>query len=306
MLRAAATLILALLAGGVETGCGGGGEEAKRPGEVTITVGSKDTVEEVILGEIYAQALEAAGFRVKREHRLPAGLPPFEQEGLRISGYPEHLNIALKDILRLKRDVPGDSARAHALATQGLVERGLTAFPPTSFSRSKAVGMLRRTAERRGLETLSDLRRQASDMTIKADDFCSFVLDCLPGLERFYGISFESYTAVEPTQRYEVLESGEADASILLSTEGRLASRKSRFVILEDDKERLPAGNVFWLTRTEVVEEAGPRYEKAILAAQKGLTLKVMQELHATVKLQGRQPAQVAADYLSSVGVGRG
>lgn len=304
MRRAATTLLSALLLGCLWTGCGGGAGDPKKPSEVTIVVGSKSTAEELVLGEIYAQALEAAGFQVKRETHLPSGLPPLEQKDLHISGYPEHLNIALKDILKLKRNVPGRAARAYAIARKGLAEKGLTAFPPTSFSRSKAVGMLSSTAERRHLKTLSELKAQAGQMSFMAGSFCHFLLDCLGGLERLYGISFKSYTAIEPTQRYEVLEDGEAEATILLNTEGRLAAKPNRFAILEDDKHLLPAGNVFWLTRTSVAEEAGPRYEKTILAAQKGLTLKTMQELDATVNLDGRSPAKVAADYLKSTGAG--
>lgn len=296
---AAVAILLVAVLGWIGGGCVAGSGQND---ELTLTVGSKNTAEEVILGEIYAQALEGAGYKVKRESRLPAGLPPFEQKGIHISGYPEHLNIALKDILKIKQDVPGDPMKAYDMAKEGLAEKGLSAFPPTSFSRSKAVGMLRTTAEERGLKTLSDLKGQAEGMTIKAGDFCRFLTDCLAGLERFYRISFESFSGIEPGLRYKVLEDGEADASMLLSTEGRLAGKKGRFVILEDDKHRLPAGNVFWVTTAALAEEAGPRYEQAIVAAQKGLTLKVMQELDAKVNLDKQPPAKVAAEYLKSIG----
>jgi glycine betaine/choline ABC-type transport system substrate-binding protein len=290
--------LLAVLAGMAAGSCGGG---TSAKSDLTITVGTKSTAEEVIIGEIYAQALEAAGFRVRREHWLSAGLPPFEQKGLHISGYPEHLNIALKDILKIKQDVPGDPAQAFRMAKEGLAKKGLTAFPPTTFSRSKAVGMLRKTTEKRNLKTLSDLKGQAEDMSIKAGGFCSFLTDCLAGMRRFYGISFGEFSSIEPMQRYKVLEDGEADASMLLSTEGRLAGKNSKFVILEDDKRLLPAGNVFWLTDTEVAEEAGPRYEKAIVDAQKGLSLEVMQRLDAEVNLEKKSPTEVAARYLKSI-----
>ncbi len=296
--RPTAAILLALVLGAGVASCGGG---AKENGDMTITVASKNTAEEGILGEIYAQALEAAGYRVKRHPKLPSGLPPFEQKGLRLSGYPEHLNIALKDILKIKGDVPGDAKKAYAMAKEGLEKKGLTAFPPTSFSRSKAVGMLRRTAEKRGLKTLSDLQRQAEDMSIKGGDFCQFLTDCLAGIQRFYGISFGSFAGIKPALRYKVLEDGGADASMLLSTEGRLAGKKSKFVILKDDKHRLPAGNVFWVTTTDLAEEAGPDYEKAIVGAQKGLNLKVMQRLDKEVKLEKKPPAEVAAKYLKSL-----
>lgn len=292
-----AILLAFVLSAGV-TGCGA---EAKENSDVTITVASKSTAEEVILGEIYAQAFEAAGYNVKRRDPLPSGLPPFERKGIHLSGYPEHLNIALKDLLKLKADVPGNAMKAYTMTKEGLEKRGLTAFPPTSFSRSKAVGMLRKTAEERNLTTLSDLRSQAQGLAIMAGGFCRFSLDCLVGIERFYGITFGTFIAIEPALRYKVLEDGEADASMLLTTEGRLAGKKSKFVALEDDKHRLPAGNVSWVTTTDLVAEAGPDYEKAIVDAQKGLTLKVMQRLDAEVKLENKSPAEVATKYLKSI-----
>lgn len=138
-------------------------------------------------------------------------------------------------------------------------------------------------------------------MTFKAEESCHLYFDCLVGLESLYGISFESFSVIERALRYKVLETGEADALILLTTEGRLAGPKSKFVILEDDKRWLPAGNALWVTTKDVVDEAGPDYEKTIVSAQKGLTLKVMQELDAKVKLEGRPPAKVAAEYLKSI-----
>jgi glycine betaine/choline ABC-type transport system substrate-binding protein len=267
---------------------------------MTLTVASRDTAEEAVLAEIYAQALETAGYKVKRDLRLPPGLPPLEREEEPISGYPEHLNIALKDVGEIKQTVPGDPEKAYELTKETLAEKGLTAFPPAPFARSKAVGMLRKTAEERGLKTLSDLKGQAGEMSFTAGALCRFLTDCLVGLERLYGITFESFTASEPELRYEVLETGEADTSMLLSTEGRLAGN-SKFVILEDDKHRLPAGNALWVTPTDVAEEAGPDYEKAIVDAQKGMTLKVIQRLDAKVNFEKVPVAKVAAEYLKSI-----
>ncbi len=239
---------------------------------------------------------------MKRKHWLPPGYPPFDRKGLRISGYPEHLNLVLKDVLEIKRDVPGNPQTAYAIAKRGLEERGLTVFPPTAFSRSKAVGMLRTTAEERGLKTLWDLKGRAEEMTLAAGSFCTFLTDCLVGLNELYGIIFGPIMAIEPVERYKVLESRQADASILLSTEPRLAGKDSRFVILADDKHRLPAGHVSWVTTSDLAEEAGPRYERSIVAAQRGLTLKLMQRLIAKVKFQRQPVAKVAAEYLKSIG----
>jgi glycine betaine/choline ABC-type transport system substrate-binding protein len=99
-----------------------------------------------------------------------------------------------------------------------------------------------------------------------------------------------------------VLEKGQADLSILFTTDPQLSAEKDKFVILEDDKEVFPAGNVIFVTSPTVVKKAGPDYEKTIVQVQKGLTLPVMQELDARVELEKQTPKQAAAAYLKSAG----
>ena len=73
-------------------------------------------------------------------------------------------------------------------------------------------------------------------------------------------------------------------------------------MILEDDKEVFPAGNVIFVTAESVVAKAGPDYEKTIVNVQKGLTLPVMQELNARVELEKETAKQAAAEYLEEAG----
>jgi len=97
-----------------------------------------------------------------------------------------------------------------------------------------------------------------------------------------------------------VLEKGQADLSILFTTDPQLSAEKDKFVILEDDKHVFPAGNIIFVTKKSVAEEAGPDYEKTILQVQEGLTLKVMQELDARVELEKETPKAAAKAYLES------
>ena len=73
-------------------------------------------------------------------------------------------------------------------------------------------------------------------------------------------------------------------------------------MILEDDKEVFPAGNVLFVTTDEVAEEAGPDYEETIVQVQEGLTLEVMQELDARVELEKQTAKEAAAAYLKEAG----
>ncbi len=99
-----------------------------------------------------------------------------------------------------------------------------------------------------------------------------------------------------------MLEKGQADLSILFTTDPQLSAESNKFVILEDDKHVFPAGNVIFVTTPKVVEKAGPDYEKTILQVQEGLTLEVMQELDARVELEKETPKAAAAAYLESAG----
>ena len=99
-----------------------------------------------------------------------------------------------------------------------------------------------------------------------------------------------------------MLEKGQADLSILFTTDPQLSAESDKYVILEDDKGVFPAGNVIFVTTETVAEEAGPDYEKTIVEVQEGLTLEVMQELDARVEIEKQTPKEAAAAYLKSAG----
>lgn len=271
-----------------------------------VTVGARSLPELQIIGEIYAQALEGAGFKVRRKLNLGfEGItPPQELKFGQISGYPEHLNVALELLGVGGEALPTDAQEAYRELKSHIEKRGLTTFPPAPFSLNHAVGMLGKVARARGLKTLSDLKGPAQEMTLEGPPVCHLRLDCLGGIERFYGATFKGFSLGTFAQRYEILENGKADASMVYTTDGQLAAEQSKFVILADDKHVYPAGNVVFVTTHKAAEEGGPDYEKAIVSAQKGLTLPVMQQLDAKVELEKQTPAQVASAYLREINYG--
>lgn len=299
---AGAAILTAVAFGCVATGCGGA--VAKENGAVTITVTSRGFPEEKLLREIYAHALEATGFEVRRRDE-PRLLVAEELEKGLVSGYPDHLETALTEVTTTRlEDVPGSAKAAYQKAEKKFKEKGLVPFEPASFGHSSAVVVLRKTAEERGLKTLSDLKGPSGEMSVVEGEYFCYCHGraCLGGLERAYGIVFEVFSTAEPPPvLYKTLRTGAADAAVVTATEGRLARKKNWLVLLEDDRHRMPAANALWVTSQDVIDEAGPNYERAILAAQKSLTLKIMRELNAAVELEGKPPAKVAAEYLKSI-----
>jgi osmoprotectant transport system substrate-binding protein len=285
---------------------GGGGAIASNPknGKVSLTIGSKNFPEQEILGEIYAQALAAAGYKVRTDLNLGSETVALQTlKAGQISGYPEYASTALTSFFGLEpEEVPAAAQPAYEKAKAEFEKEGLTAFPPTPFASANAVGTLKKTAEKDGLETISDLEGQSEKLTLYGSPECRQRIDCLAGLEKYYGLKFKSFTPVDIGLRYTVLEKGQADLSILFTTDPQLSAERDKFVILEDDKHVFPAGNVIFVTKASTAEKAGPDYEKTIVQVQEGLTLPVMQELDARVELEKQTPKEAAAAYLRSAG----
>ena len=292
-----------------DEGNGGDGETAtlieENPdnGDVSITVGSKNFTEQFILGEIYAQGLEAAGYDVSTQLNLGS-----EQIALRaledgeVDAYPEYTSTALTSFFETPpEDVPADGQQAYEESQSQFEEQGLQAFPPTSMESANAVGTLATTAEQEGLETISDLEGVSQDMVLAGSPECRQRIDCLLGLEENYGLEFERFTPVDIALRYEVLDKGDADLSILFTTDAQL-SESDDYVTLEDDLDVLPAGNVLFVANQETVDEAGPDLGETVENVQGELTTEVMQELNARVDLDKEKPEDVARDYLEEFG----
>jgi osmoprotectant transport system substrate-binding protein len=289
-----------------DEGGGGGGAIVSNPdnGKVNLTIGSKNFPEQEILGEIYAQALKAAGYKVKSALNLGSETVALKAvKTNQISGYPEYASTALTSFFGLEpEEVPADATEAWEKADEQFEKEGLQAFEPTPFASANAVGTTKKTAEKYDLETISDLDGVSEKLSLYGSPECRQRIDCLAGLEKLYGLKFKSFTPVDISLRYNVLEKGQADLSILFTTDPQLAAESDKFVILEDDKEVFPAGNIIFVTKKSTAEKAGPDYEKTILQVQEGLDLKVMQELDARVELEKQTPKEAAAAYLKSAG----
>jgi osmoprotectant transport system substrate-binding protein len=271
---------------------------------VQLTIGSKNFNEEFILAEIYAQALAAAGYDVNTDLNIGDSQVTFKAlEAGEISGYPDYTSTVLTDLFGFApEDVPGDAQAAIDSAKQDLADNGLVAYPPTPFSSANAVGLLTSTADELGVKTISDLKGKSQDLTLYGSPECRQRIDCLVGLQKYYGLDFKSFTPVTIELRYEVLDKGQADLSILFTTDANLFVSPEKYTILEDDKHVLPAGNVVFLADQNVADQAGPDFAATIENVQSNLTLPVMQELNARVEVDKEKPEQAAQEYLQEYG----
>lgn len=319
VLAALAALVLALAVGACgddddDDNGGGGGTGGAPASDVikkdpanagkTVTIGSKNFPEQFILGQIYSQALEAAGFTVKKELNLGDQNVAYKAlKSGQIDGYPEYTGTSLTSFFGVKvKDVPRDPDQAYQLAKKEYAKEGITALPPTSFentyvfttSKAKQKDLLK------GAKTLSEVAQlpNAKDLRLAAFPECRQRVDCGVGLKQIYGLSPKF---IATTAKYQPLDRDQADLNLgSFGTDGELTLGK--YAVLEDDKDLFPPYNVSFGIRNEALRTIGPKGREILERVQEPLTLEAMQELNSRVTLDKQKPAEVAAAYLREEG----
>ena len=266
-----------------------------------ITVGSKNFTEQFVLGEIYSQALEAAGYKVKKQLNLGSELIAHKalQSG-KVDAYPEYTGTALTSFFGVKTaDVPKDANKAYEDTKAGFAKENITALAPTPFENTYRLGMTKAGAAKIGNpKTISDLKGKESKLAITGFPECKQRQDCLLGVQDAYGLKFGKFVSSE--QKYQVLDSGDADVAFIFTTDGELAGGK--YVVLDDDKKFFPPYNVTFNVRNEALKNLGPEGQKVITDVQKHMTEQIMRELNARCDIDKQEPKAVAAEYLKNFG----
>jgi glycine betaine/choline ABC-type transport system substrate-binding protein len=268
---------------------------------VSLKVGSKNFTEQYILGEIYTQALQAAGYKVKKDLNLGSELIAYKalRQGA-IDAYPEYTGTSLTSFFKVKiADVPKDPAKAYQDAKADYAKVGITALPTTPFENTYRMAVTKKKAAELGNPTkISDLKGKSQNMVVNGFPECRQRIDCLLGVERGYGLKFKRFLPGQ--NKFQILDNGDADIAFVFTTDGALSSGK--YVILDDDKSIFPPYNISFTIRDPAAKKLGPDGQKAITDVQKYMTEPIMQELNARVDIDKQEPAKVAGDYLKNFG----
>ena len=276
---------------------------AENGSKPTITIGSKNFTENFILGEIYAQALQAAGYKVKKQLNLGS-----EQIALKavksgsVDAYPEYTGTVVTSFCKIKdADVSHDPDEVYAQAKDCMAQEGITALKQSPFTNSNGFAVTQETAKKLGnITKLSDLEGKAQDLRVSGPPECQQREDCLLGLEKVYGLKFKKFVSIDIAKRHEVIKNGQTDVGEVFTTDGQI--KADNLVLLKDDKQLFPPYNSTLLAKTSVVDAAGPDFTKTVDAVTAGLTLPVMQELNSRVDLDKEKAATVASEYLKEAG----
>jgi glycine betaine/choline ABC-type transport system substrate-binding protein len=267
----------------------------------TFTVGSKNFAEQYILGEIYAQALQAAGYKVKKQLDLGSEQIAFKAlKSGKINAYPEYTGTALTSFYRVKTDdIPRDPQKSFDQLKADAAKDDITTLPQTPFQDTFVVTSTKATAKKYGnVKTISEVAAKAgSKASISGFPECRQRTDCLLGLKASYNWTPKF---VSSQGKYADLDAGQADFTFGFGTDGEQASGK--YYPYEDDKQLFPPYYVTFMVNKAGMSALGDAGQAVIQKVQQPLTEKVMAELNSRVTIDKKKPEDVAAEYLKAAG----
>ncbi len=269
-----------------------------------ITIGSQGFWESTVVAEIYAQALEGAGFTIERTFELGARdvTQPALVDG-QIDLMPEYIG-GLLAVSYGGEPTPDVEESLEALRIE-LEADGLVAFEPTPGTDADGFAVRQETADELSLATMSDLAEVADQLTWGVAQECAENPNCGPGLERVYGIDFDSLDLETlgacSTAIAEALNASNIDVAQVCTTQPEIAG--FNLVLLDDDQGLAPAQNMIPVVRQEVADEAGETLESTLNAISELLTTEELTNLGAAVILNGESYEDAASQWLADNGL---
>lgn len=269
------------------------------PGGPVVTVGSKNFTEQVILGELLAQAIEReGGLTVIR--KLNLGGTFICDRGVRsgeLDAYVEYTGTAVSAIFH--EQVPRDSRDAFARARALYARSGLTAVAPLGFNNTFAILVRTRDARERGLRTIDDLRSVAG--TFRPGFGYEFLQreDGYPGLVKAYDLHFTMQPrAMELALIYPALAERRVDVVAGDATSAMIDALQ--LTQLEDTRGYFPPYDAMPVARTaSLLRHAG--LSRALQRLAGRISNADMRAMNAAVDLRHRPVAEVVREFLSHV-----
>ena len=284
---------LALAVAGTFTVTAAAGEKG------TIRVGSKDFTENEIVAELYALALEDAGYKVERIMDISSSVIHTAIVNDEIDLYPEYTGTGLISILKM--DPLTDAQEVYETVKEAYAEQyDLVWLDYAQANDGQGLFISRKASDEYGITTISQLQENASKLRFASQGEFDEREDGLPGLEKVYGpFEWASSKVYDNGLKYQVVESNEADVSPAYTTEGRL-SETDKFILLEDDRHVWPPYNLAPVVRGDVYKE-NPEIGEILKKVNETLDTAAITALNAKVDVDKEEYEDVAEEYWESI-----
>jgi len=266
----------------------------------TIKIGSKNFTESILVANMMADVIEAAGLKVERKIGLGGtGVVHQALVSGEIDAYPEYTGTAL--LVQLKMPVNNDPDVVYKTVKAEYESRfDSTWLAPLGFNDTYALAMRMPDAEKLGLKTISDLAKKSSELTIGSTQEFLVRPDALPGLETTYGLKFKASRGMDPGLVYQAIASGEVDVISVFTTDARI--KANNLAVLADDKRFFPPYYLCPVVRQQALKSA-PALASALGKLAGRFTEREIIDLNAAIDIDKKPAAEVAKAALKAKGI---
>ncbi|MFW6323728.1 MAG: ABC transporter substrate-binding protein [Desulfovibrionales bacterium] len=278
-------------------------------GKGPIEVGSKIDTEGALLGQMIILTLEKNGFAV--EDRTEFGPTNIVRQAIisdQLDIYPEYTGNGGFFFENTPPSVWKNRQEAYEMVKElDFKENNIVWLHPAPANNTWAIAVRQELTEDESLRTLEDL----ADYLNRGGEFkiaCSeeFVTrpDALPAFQEAYGFTLEkdqmlvlSGGNTAQTEKAAAQKTSGVNAAMAYGTDGALSALA--LVVLEDSKGVQPVYEPAPIVRREVLQEY-PEIEGLLEPVFRSLDRETLQRLNSQIAIQGRNPKEVAREYLQS------
>ena len=269
-----------------------GGSTGGSGGSGSVTVGSADFPEAALIGEIYAQALEAKGMTVKRQFNIGSRETYLKAiGGAEVDVLPEYTGSLLTYIDKNAKVTAPDEVYA---ALQKVVPQGLTVLDKSAAEDKNSIVVTKDTASQWSLKAIPDLASHASELSIGAPPEFKTRQQGLVGLKDVYNVVPNQFRPLQSQATVEALKNGQVKAANIFSTDPSIAA--NGFVVLADPKSLFGSDNVVPLVRTDKADAV----KEALNAVSMKLDTPALANMVKQVVVDKKDASAVAKAWLAS------
>jgi osmoprotectant transport system substrate-binding protein len=274
-------------------------------GKPAIVMGAKNFTEELILGQLYAQALVAKGYKVTLNDSFPGvALINAALTSGKIEWYPEYT----WEVITAVGDQQGRNIKtaqqAYNVANQIEEKQGFELLNMTPFTDANALAVRPSYAKQYHLTTIGQLKNIGTD--------ASKVVYCdapenrtlwtgLVGLQQAYGLTNIQFKGLGFGLLPEALLKGQCDVADIFQTDPSYA--QDHWVQLKDTADIFGFQNVAPVVSAKLLKEEGPAFAQTLNAVSALLTQTAMIKMNEAVVVDRISPAVVAHDFLQANGM---
>lgn len=273
----------------------------------SITVGSKNFSESVIIGKMVGILVKSGGATVYDKTNIPGSVAA--RQAL-ISGevdmMSEYTGTAWLSYMGEEKPIRDPREQYEAVRDRELKENNLVWLEPAPLNNTYGFAVTKESADRLGIDSLSDI----ADLPEEERTFCiesEFASrdDGFRPMLKAYGMTYgkeipESNVKIYDTGAiYEATAQGDCVFGEVFTTDGRILALDLQ--IMKDDKQFFPNYNVSPVFRKETIDEY-PQLADMLNPVFAKLTDETVIKLNAKVDVDGEAPADVAEEWLRSEG----